>query len=86
MKYFVYVLQNKEGRYYVGSTKDIVRRLSEHKRGQSTYTRDKGPWRLVYKEEYDSSTIAKRRESEIKKKKRKTYIDWLINKNFGSVV
>jgi len=34
----------------------------------------------------DSSIIAKRRESEIKKKKRKTYIDWLINKNLGSVV
>ena len=86
MKYFVYILKNKKGNYYIGSTNNIKRRLEEHKRGLSTYTRDRGPWELIYTEEYNDSVNAKRREYKIKQKKRKTYIDWLITQNFGSVV
>jgi len=50
---FVYVLQSRaSGRFYIGSTSDLSRRLAEHARRHSPYTRDRGPWELVYQEEY----------------------------------
>lgn len=82
----VYIIQNAQSHYYVGVTTDIGRRLEEHGRGQNRSTRGKGPWTLVYMENYPSSLEAKRREHEIKKKKSKHYIDWLIQNAHGCVV
>ena len=79
MSAFVYVIQNPKGGYYIGATEDLSRRMSEHERGQNTSTRGKGPWTLVYYEGYPTFIEAHAREREIKRKKRKTYIDWLIS-------
>ncbi|MFZ5845685.1 MAG: GIY-YIG nuclease family protein, partial [Patescibacteria group bacterium] len=63
----VYILQNiKSGRYYIGSTNDKERRLSEHNRGQTKSTKRKGAWKIIHKEEYVSSVDAKKRERQIK--------------------
>jgi putative endonuclease len=47
MKY-VYILQSEiaPDRYYVGSTVDLKRRLSEHNDGHSIHTNKFKPWRL----------------------------------------
>jgi len=83
----VYIIQNANGHYYVGVTGDMTRRLEEHNRGQNRSTRGKGPWTLMYTENFPSSLEAKRREHEIKKKKSKRYIQWLIKENLrGSLV
>ena len=80
----LYILQNDKGNFYIGVTTDIDRRLAEHNRGQNTSTKKRGPWRLVYTEKHPSSIIAKRREYEIKQKKRRAYAENLIA--HGSVV
>jgi putative endonuclease len=65
---FVYILQSKSsGRYYIGSTNDLVRRLSEHSRNHSPSTRARGPWTLVYQEAFPTLLEARHREREIKK-------------------
>ncbi len=65
--YYTYILRNtKSGRHYIGSTNDLKRRLSEHNRGQTTSTRQSGKWLLIYKETFESSLQAKRRERQIK--------------------
>ncbi len=46
--YFVYSRQNNSGSYYIGKTKDIDRRLSEHLNGQCAHTADLGPWKIVF--------------------------------------
>lgn len=62
-----YILKNNlTRRHYIGSTNNIKRRLSEHNRGQTKSTRQKGVWKIVYTEKYDSEIEAKRRESQIK--------------------
>ncbi len=81
----LYVIKNSKGRYYIGVTENITRRLLEHNSERSLATRGRGPWELVYTEIFPSSQEAKRREYDIKQKKRKSYIDWLIAKR-GSVV
>lgn len=43
---FVYILQSEvdTDRFYVGTTSDLDRRLSEHNLGQSTHTNKFKPW------------------------------------------
>ena len=66
--YNVYILKNSiNGRHYIGSTNDLVRRLSEHNRGHTKATRLKNAiWKIIYTEKYVTSIEAKRRERQIK--------------------
>lgn len=47
MKY-VYILQSDMNpeRFYVGSTRDLRRRLQEHNAGQSIHTKKYKPWHI----------------------------------------
>ena len=64
---FLYILQSQSsGRYYVGSTKDLQRRLSEHQRNHTPSTRNRGPWTLVYQEQFPTLLEARQRERQIK--------------------
>ena len=59
----VYVLRSqKNGRLYTGSTDDLARRLQEHARGKSPYTRHAGPFELIYSEDHATRLEARRRE------------------------
>ena len=78
--YFVYILQSqKDQSYYVGATVDVEKRLLFHNAGYQRYTKVKGLWQIVYKEQYNNKHEALIREREIKKKKSKRYIEWLID-------
>jgi hypothetical protein len=47
--YDVYIpVSRKIGRFYVGSTDDVERRLFQHNAGYSKSTRHGVPWRLVH--------------------------------------
>ena len=51
---FVYILRCSDGSYYVGSTRDLDRRLAEHASGNgAAYTRHRRPVTLVFSEEFD---------------------------------
>ncbi len=49
--YYCYVLQSKTSRkHYIGITDNVARHfLSDHNNGVSTWTKNKGPWCLVWK-------------------------------------
>ncbi len=81
---FLYILQSETaGRYYLGSTNDLERRLSEHKRAHSLATRSRGPWKLVYRETFATLREARRREAEIKRWKSARLIRELIAGGVG---
>ena len=65
---FLYILQSETtGRFYIGSTNDLNRRLLEHARNHTPSTRNRGPWKPVYQESFPSLSEARQRESEIKR-------------------
>ena len=67
MEYFVYILQSdQDSKYYIGSTKDLEKRLDSHNRGSVKSTRHRRPLKLLYFEEFENRTSAVRREREIK--------------------
>jgi putative endonuclease len=80
--FFVYVLENKTGKYYIGQTNDILKRLQRHNSHRVKYTSfDSGSWKLVYKEEYATRSEAMRRETYLKNLKSKVQIKKLIYLN-----
>ena len=75
--FWVYVLENPKGRFYVGSTEDLSRRLTEHNSpdGVGTkYTHKHGPWKLVWHEEHKARGSAMAREKAIKRMKSAAWI------------
>jgi putative endonuclease len=51
---YVYILECRDGSYYVGSTWDLERRLGEHQTGLgAAYTRRRRPVRLVWSAWYN---------------------------------
>ena len=78
--FVTYILQSqKSGMFYIGHTQDIEIRLTYHNTGRVKATKNKGPWILVYFEEYETKLEANRRELEIKSKKSRVFIETLIN-------
>jgi putative endonuclease len=66
MSFSVYILKNKAGFSYVGHTSDLDKRLFEHNSGKSLSTKNRRPWQLVYKEEYQTRSEAASRERHFK--------------------
>lgn len=60
--YTVYVLESADGKLYKGMTKDLKRRLSEHKSGHTQTTRNMSDLKVVYTEIYDNFSDARNRE------------------------
>jgi putative endonuclease len=73
--YKVYVLQSeKSGRLYIGYTQDLNRRLEEHNTGQTTSTRNKGPWELLFAKSVRSKPEALQLERKLKSWKSNTRV------------
>ncbi len=78
MAFFVYVLQNPEGKIYIGQTSDLERRIAQHNGPDCRLTvhtkRHAGPWRLVHSEEFPSRSAAMGSEKELKTGKGRKWI------------
>ena len=77
--YFIYILYSKDfDRYYVGQCEDLDARLKRHNGKAVPSTKNYTPWRLVYSESFSTRAEPMQRETEIKKKKSRKYIESLI--------
>ena len=65
--YFVYILKSLIVlRYYIGSSENVARRLSDHNSGKVKSTKAYKPWEIVYLERFDIKSDALKREKQIK--------------------
>ncbi len=71
--YYVYVLRGPK-QFYIGSTRDLRKRFSEHQNDKSFATRNRGPWRIVYYEASESEKDARKREKYLKTAWGKRYL------------
>ena len=61
--FYCYILKSSvDGSFYKGQTENIENRLKQHNSGKSEYTSRKGPWKLVYLEEFITREEAMKRE------------------------
>ena len=81
--YWVYILQNPVGKFYIGQTDDLSTRLENHNRTDKIdvkFTRKNGPWTMLWSEAHPTRSAAMQRERQIKRKKSARWIrETLIN-------
>ena len=86
MPFFVYVLRSQStGRRYVGQTDDLDRRVVEHNDSTTNpakfTSRQRGPWQVVYSEEYSTRADAMRRERWLKSGIGRVWLDEHLSAN-----
>ncbi len=67
MNWYVYILICRDKSYYIGITNDVQKRVLTHNTGKgSKYIISKLPVKLVYSEEYENKSQARKREIQLK--------------------
>ena len=65
--FYVYVLLSlKDGKFYIGRTNNLIRRLIRHERGLVISTKPRRPFKLIFFEGYPNLYDAIRREKYFK--------------------
>jgi putative endonuclease len=78
MPFHIYILRStSSGKFYIGHTANLDIRLAEHHHNQVPSTKNRGPWQLVYTEQFPTRLAASRREREIKAMKSHAWIEQL---------
>ena len=67
--YQVCVIQNAASRYYIGLSENVENRLQQHNQGVSQWTRNRGPWQLVWTSEWLALAEARKLENRLKAQK-----------------
>jgi len=79
--FFVYIIESEStGILYKGFSENYLKRELEHNSNASKYTKDKGPWRLIYVEQHETKRNALIRERKLKHAN-KNYLFWLVNQS-----
>jgi putative endonuclease len=68
-QYQVYVIQNPDGRFYIGISENISLRVQQHNEGVSKWTKSRGPWALVWTSPNYSLSDARKMENLLKRQK-----------------
>ncbi len=81
---FVYILKCSDGSLYTGSTTDLKKRVHEHNNLKSAahYTKIRRPVYVVYSEELEALSLARKKEVALKKLTREEKIT-LISKTLS---
>ena len=80
---YTYILKCSNGKYYTGSTKDLITRIDQHQSGQgANFTRLHLPAKLVYYEEFDRINLAFNREKQLQGWSRKKKEALINNENY----
>jgi len=75
MFYYTYILKSKkDGKIYTGYTQNLRKRLNQHNKGLSTYTKGRGPFILIYYEACLLENEARSRELFLKSGMGKRYL------------
>ncbi|MCK6616578.1 MAG: GIY-YIG nuclease family protein [Cyclobacteriaceae bacterium] len=73
--FFVYILQSlKSGRFYVGQTHDLNKRLEEHNSDQAGHTKKEQPWKILWQQQVNARADALALERKIKKRGAKRFL------------
>ncbi len=70
---YEYVLRGPK-QFYIGSTRDLRRRIADLKANRETSTKNRGPWTLVYYEACEADKDARLREKYLKTAWGKRYL------------
>ncbi|HBD02628.1 TPA: hypothetical protein DD448_03265 [Candidatus Collierbacteria bacterium] len=64
--YYVYILEDRNNKLYIGYSSDLKKRLISHASGTTYTTKRMNQPQLVYYEAYSTEQLARNRESKLK--------------------
>ena len=74
--HYLYILKSKaSGKYYIGETDNVQRRLKQHRDGKTSFGCRNSDVILVYEKEFGSRSQARKLESFLKRQKSHLFID-----------
>ncbi len=76
--FYTYIIQNPDGILYKGSTENLEKRIKQHNAGHSRWTKNKGPWKVVYKEKFNLKSEALKREKFFKSGKGRAILKKIV--------
>ncbi|MFH0854236.1 MAG: GIY-YIG nuclease family protein [bacterium] len=72
--FYIYILKLNNNQLYTGCTKNLKRRILEHKEGKSSFTSQRLPVELIHYEAYLLKEDAMRREKYLKTTEGKRFL------------
>lgn len=79
--YYVYVLKSiNSDKLYTGFTENLENRIIKHNKGDVRSTKAYIPYQLVYKEEYQNKTEARKREIFLKSGQGRKFLKGVLEK------
>jgi putative endonuclease len=82
--FYVYVIQSdSDSGLYIGMSGNLRRRFMEHQRGESTSTKSRRPWKLIYYEAYLEMQDAVQRETFLKSGGGRRFLDKQLKTHFS---
>jgi len=79
---FVYILKNKKGEFYIGSTTNLERRIKQHITGNTFTTKRMQAFNLVFSQKYENLKDSRKIELKLKRLKRHDYIASIVKEGF----
>ncbi len=85
MRHYVYMIYSERlNIIYKGYSLNPIERLRQHNNNESKFTSNKGPWELIFVQEFEAKTEALKREKQLKKAN-SAYLKWCIEQPFNIV-
>jgi putative endonuclease len=82
-QHFVYIIESSSsGKWYYGYTTNPEKRVDFHNQGLNVSTRNNGPWRMIFLQQFQSKKEALQFELHLKKSKNKDFIRRAYAKSF----
>ena len=84
---YIYILKSeRNGKYYVGSTINLEKRLGKHLSGQVYSTKRMLPVQIVFSQKYPNIKTARNIENKLKKLKRRDYLNKIIQDGYIELI
>ncbi len=79
MPFFTYVIQSQTtDQLYVGQTNNLEDRMLRHNQNRNKWTKNKGPWKLIFALQMETRSEAVLLERKLKSYKDKAYLlEWI---------
>ena len=85
MKHYVYMIYSEKAKIiYKGYSLNPIERLRQHNNNESKFTSNKGEWKLIFVQEFETKTQALKREKQLKRAN-SDYLKWCIEQPFNIV-
>ena len=82
--YYTYVIKSTSlDIFYIGQTNDLDDRIKRHNQNRNKFTKNKGPWMLIYSNSFQTRAEAIQLEMKFKSFKSKEYLQNWIEQQDG---